>query len=978
MKKLVVSLILVQLFLVISYCFWEDKFLNFAYIPQTAYLNFDWQLDGNIYEVNIRTDQTYSVTWLDNSLYECFDVYWTWYTDTLWEVYFWYDDIKAYFCSDGKWRWYAKLWAWWWIQFEDNDISDWEDWKINIDIDNDLVDNSFIYHSADWSGNGTGYSFSDWVWLWNWNLVKTTYQPRKAIYDFIDTEKSKITFQTGKKANWKDVVIGDIEIFSRSWSPVWWFFARNMTIMSWNSIFEYDWTKLWVFFDKRIGNLDNVIFSDKWDIITWFNSVVWGKWEVGIRISYSDKSFIISWYLDIKPTIWYDLDVLDWDWDAMILIWWELVWDELGKINRYTDSLLQNITISTWKPFFQGTWEYKIRLGDLYMWSVLPFDIAFYPISKYIDNKLWFWYDIEWSYDLWVDWKLFKNIWYKASTDLVYFYPDKKITELDVVMTDCDNPVWNWKDICKFNLQIKNKRWYGIPKLWLSVWIDDANKESIIKHYSFDIDEITDSYENWLYVTGLWNVTDNEWYIPVWLISYKPVLNWKLKLTLSNISDNEEDIYNWASKNLISLDYDYTPIAFNNVVDLYFSWSAISEWVFLNQNNQLDIMFENSYTDPAVSEWSYELVWTITGCPNCSFLNWWTVSSNGFWTKTITVFITWSKSPDYLSYYDTYYKYNISWTNWVKEIKLRPNIALNWEKLNILWQFFEMKLMWIANKIETKDLSWIKVIGSVIPFAKYINNLKWDIERKIRGTKNNKLIFNKTFLTVYDQWMKLYSCEPWVSVYFWDDNNSVIIEWENELILKDCLVYIKNDIIKTKNSDKLRIISLSTDNTRLDLNKTDWWNIVTNLYIYPSVKNIFAELITDWSLIFLSSNFTDFNNIYSSKRWSNVNLKNQIYIKWKIFSRNTIWWWLLNWDKYTLPWWIKYDISKIAFQQTGVTIESVAQAYDIAFARWSFTVNWLYETWTISEFIYNNYKCTWHWLVDNSICTNPVVLEYED
>jgi len=131
----------------------DSDYLEYANIPWTDTIIFNWQANGNTYEVWVDTWELKYITWSDNKIHTCFPIVWTWYTNKLGEIYFQYDWKWAYICSDRKLRWFFKIWAWWRWKLENNNNL----WKCFID--NKIID-WYFYHS-DW-GLWTGKARLEW------------------------------------------------------------------------------------------------------------------------------------------------------------------------------------------------------------------------------------------------------------------------------------------------------------------------------------------------------------------------------------------------------------------------------------------------------------------------------------------------------------------------------------------------------------------------------------------------------------------------------------------------------------------------------------------------------------------------------------------------------------------------------------------------------------------------------------------------
>lgn len=154
-------------------------------------------------------------------------------------------------------------------------------------------------------------------------------------------------------------------------------------------------------------------------------------------------------------------------------------------------------------------------------------------------------------------------------------------------------------------------------------------------------------------------------------------------------------------------------------------------------------------------------------------------------------------------------------------------------------------------------------------------------------------------------------------------NYQVWITWEKNLIVKWWNIYINADIYNTNKNSILVIVA-----QRDDTNNKNWWNI----YINPNVTNIDAVIIAEGSII--------------NYNWTNVitnadSLRNQLYIYWSTFTKNSIWTWI---NPYGSDWYIK--------DQTDLSIWY--KKYDLAELRKFDLI--ASNTWTLDE--YSTYDCS--------------------
>lgn len=960
----------------------DSSYNNFTYISWTAYLNFQWEIEGKNYNVYLNTSKINYITWNDSKIYQCFNIYWTWYTDTIWEVYFSYWTYSSYSCADWVLRWYAKLSAWWRILLDDKDLSNWENWKVKVDYDWDDSDKDvnwkpFHYHSKDWEWNWVWLSFTSWLGLWNWNTAKILIPSSSYILAFVDRSNSNMSLDSWVFANWLatskfDLQLVDIywktinglKVWTISFDPSLWshFRWRNPdTNLLQSTIFFENWENA-----KKSVIMDNSVFSSKAVSLSFWN------WSYTLQIAWSewtDMKVFLTWSVSFKNKFNENLLLSDWDGDWKVIIWSQEIWN----VNLWTFSWVDSLVYS-WKINLTSTFPYTVMQWNEFDWNA-PFALKIKPISDSIDSKININYLVNWKFNFKfpTSLKYYKDIPFEFYTKDSFVYADKKVNKLDLSFEECLNKLWNWKDICNIKIIALSKNNLPVPYIDYNLSITDSNLNSPDRYSSFDLDELGTDYVNWMIYSNSSNFTDSKWIINIALRSYKPVFWWKVKIALNNIKNNISSDYNWVLENDSGISVETNAeINFNKVVDIFFSWLWFENWVALNENNEVYLIYKTLDATSAITNPSYKLVWSILWCADCSYVKWWEFSSNVFWTKLETITLTWSVDPDSLQYYNDFYKYTLNWVDWEKVVTLVPNIKINWKKLSVIWQFYWLKLFGLANKwFNYSALTDVAVIWSNIPFSNYISDIEKQIFNKNRW-KNLEIIKSEyKFDKIENLWSKIFQCEAgWYILIKWLWN--VTIKWNNDLVFRNCNIHIKSDLITNDWNSKLVITSIGKN--EFNMWKVEWWRTDSMIYIYPSVSSIIASIVTNWTILLPSEDSFDEDKIFVSKRWDNSNLKKQLYIKWKIMARNTLWWWFLSNDYYVLPWWRKIEKSSMLFEQNTIPAENFAQAFDMQFWRATYVKNWVYDINLLSPFIKDRYSCSWI-SSDDKICLKPIVLE---
>jgi len=156
-------------------------------------------------------------------------------------------------------------------------------------------------------------------------------------------------------------------------------------------------------------------------------------------------------------------------------------------------------------------------------------------------------------------------------------------------------------------------------------------------------------------------------------------------------------------------------------------------------------------------------------------------------------------------------------------------------------------------------------------------------------------------------------------LYYWDLGWATVIlsgttniEWVKTIVVENGNIYITGDIENSDNDGILWIVTLSDDRDDVTV-----WNI----YIDPSVRDIHASMYTNKAVI----SYDGSNELDGTTNQSI--LVNQLYVKWSIFSENTIWW--SRADPLICPFYVNSNCSN--FPDT--IHRNNAQKYDLNFIR---------------------------------------------
>lgn len=184
--------------------------------------------------------------------------------------------------------------------------------------------------------------------------------------------------------------------------------------------------------------------------------------------------------------------------------------------------------------------------------------------------------------------------------------------------------------------------------------------------------------------------------------------------------------------------------------------------------------------------------------------------------------------------------------------------------------------------------------------------------------------------------------------------------------------------MKWNPDSKLTISLINDDNFKdVDFGYDNGWDTTSNIFIKNTVWTINAHIFTEGSLFSYKDAITS-ENIFTPDRRLDQDFSKQLYIKGKLVSKNTVWWWVPNdMDEVQVVLWARFNKeSTSTFNRRAI---DVAQWYDIFFWRSSYvllnTNN--YDLTKVSSGIKDKYNCTWDSINDNMACLTPIVIEYE-
>jgi len=721
---------------------------------------------------------------------------------------------------------------------------------------------------------------------------------------------------------------------------------------------------------KTFSNNDNIVLSEEWEhtlylctedkawniktrkfwpykldkttpIIKVSNTdYSWKNNNINIKLNVSDK---LSWLVSSKTKyIWDNEDncktwwktfsnndniVLSKEWEHTLYLCTE---DKAWNIKTWKfwpyklDKTVPNIeliSISDFVKAWENNFNLKFKLYDNLNWS--------------ISNASYDKYNINYSYDLiadtntkeWIIWIVKSNV----LENYVYSITDasEKWEKFKFRITAIDK-AWNkWvlnKDFIVYPSDLSEQK--TTFSLQDSKWTKYANN---LDYYTYKL-ILKDKYNNLIYDKPLLDINqDNNW------------ITWSKTLTLNEINDSWEDaLIEFSSWNT------------NQDGEILFKVKSLVPWFFstsfkvkLNKwNNKYEntsdiqeifiskLMDFNSFKKPFTSKLEVSKDWIHYWIKpevntELSFrikINTWTgvdidISN---WTlnispSTVIVSKIWHLWHDWiLNNIDNSFSNNDKITSFDWTIDANDNI-LEWtsvstKNLEISYKIWNKIVKYFLTAWELGDsmdesiLSWE---DRETLWLRIIWTLQWDWKSSITWQKENFSDLSKSDLRniirknayILIKWMESWKLVNGVKYIEWDKEISTLWDLNDieTLIVKNWNVIIDENI----NKNKFWIIVLK-DN--YDIN--NWYNRNWNILIDKDVTYIKAALYSDWWII--SSEWNSVLADNSSLRTSK--LDKQLVLKWSLFTRNTIWWAVLAWWKYKLPWWketLNFDLAMV-------------------------------------------------------------------
>lgn len=439
----------------------------------------------------------------------------------------------------------------------------------------------------------------------------------------------------------------------------------------------------------------------------------------------------------------------------------------------------------------------------------------------------------------------------------------------------------NNSDSCNvsFNIYASTNQWKWIT-WWWSNWVF-SNIRDISWEKSDRINNKWNAlnFEN-VSSTSIPNNTSNNFTVNItWIKSRAPFAsnNWKISLSswwaqfvLNNVNYNFKKPFTWYIKtwNNVNNTWEWTTTI----------WTLNKYKLLLDKKSTIDMSTlanysMNNFSNEIKPLWTWvELQSTSLDVSTLKDLNWavfttrlnttsWASSLNKTpWLQVNLPIVSYKLWWEDISYYLS------SWDSWND---MSP-ITTTWD------DFMAMKIIWNLQWDWKSQLTWQEKNISDLSTSKFRDDFRKNVYNLIKS-------------------MNSWDILNWVKYVEWN----VTLSWSNgdfeTIIIKNWNLTIEWDL--NTDNKKLWIIVLKD---WYDVNS--WYSDKWNIYIKPNVTKINWAIYADWWIISVDNNW----KLYLSDTATRTQeLRKQLYIKWSIFTRNTIWWAIQAWWEYVLPWWSK-------------------------------------------------------------------------
>jgi len=474
-------------------------------------------------------------------------------------------------------------------------------------------------------------------------------------------------------------------------------------------------------------------------------------------------------------------------------------------------------------------------------------------------------------------------------------------------------------------------------------------------------------------------------YSDIQIASFKPVSGGKLTFKITNLKNTSSDWNslvnsgNWID--LPSLSGNITNIKFNPYYTIRLKGLGDDvNYVDINNNIYLQLVNDADFNISSDLNLSGEITKPTAGAV---FNTWWKIQQSVSILPNSKELVNQDILFDISFHYSGVVKFNYNyWTYSITPssfniwtIKLIP--WRNWFNLWWIYKLWWVYVNWLVSKVQKLSTSVKTYISRkwtmATNFSTIYNKLKRKVNQLVQGiSPETDFTLNISDL---NGGVKYYSCDnanQVLNIDVWSYN------WNNLVVVKNCKIFIKGNIIKSTNKSSLVIFDYSTLHI-INLNNQDYINWPSNIYIAENVSDINAGLLTKGSIFTiegssLNNNMENFwNIIYKANRINSINDK-QLFIDWMIMSQNNIWWWFMtDWQMLIGA---SYRLTKDKINTDGMwgkknilDVRNIAQMFDLSFMR-GFTYSEVgpAASW-YSDYCKNHTNEQW--------CKYPVYIKYD-
>jgi len=862
-------------------------------------------------DYRIHSDSEINISW--TTIY-C--LYWDWYTPT-WSVsyYDWWTNQTSqtvnFSANDKWWSKLKKIVLQRSYATDTPNFTNWSSWSDVKTIDNINNNNKSDSYSYTWQ-NGYAYKFR--IIVTDWARLSRTVSSTKITK--IDTVNPKTANITSNPAAWTNILATTSYNFKvTAWSDVWapivmvqWYFENYNSCSNW-------WLSRSSTNSATLSinpNISKANADCDWNSSIWWRNytfkITYVEDEAWNKIWTKNASSSYGWVKSFTYNIYSNHNNIT-----------TKIFDSTDKSN-----LEDNNNIADW-----STYPYRATIKDTYWNAIVP--------SSWINRTIDFNFNVTNTTDL----DQYKKIWdaiYVALPNQTNY--SNKLTNNNSFNNQTPDSYSNWRYDFKFKIYTPTANQYS-KAIW-NFTINSIDFDINSNKWNLNAQALGNSNVSFkfnpLYYTNITWEQKNYWFIE-WTVQ-----NWTIQINKNwSKSTNNNNLYLefWKANRTASTKVKIYTINPNQ---------EIIQW---HQINMTDL---NSHTNNFSS--NSELHTKIKQIP------WQTLANlqNYYLSTHIRYKIDW-KFVDYNSdilnknnYFDSSTIASNTTQNWLKVLwitysKTQKNIINNQNinDIHVLGNINKSKLKAQIRKNIYKAILNVSNTNAQWWTTNDINNLTWNDW----NTHNKwKIIFNKKIL-YFDLSSPI--TEKTITIWTWTLN------WKKTIIIKWWDLYIKWNIYLNSKSDILWIAVLRDKNWK-------WWNI----YIAPNVTYIAAQIYTDWAIFsaWWPTADNDWEDISTHILWINTNQKvlaNQLFIKWQLFSENTIWGSRKN------PAICPY------YDKTSCTLGK-AQKYDLNYLRRYFTYD-SDNNWTIDS-IANWWKYYYNWNIKTSYDSTykyinyPIIIEY--